>query len=119
MENKLEILNPITLAEAKELMGNRFPTMVKYFIEDTNMYMDEIQAAVSSQDANKSLAPAHTIKSSARQLGAERVSEIAKEIEFLSRDIIDGKSDDHLKIAKLYEELNKEVKIAVVELNKL
>jgi len=34
-----------TVAEAKALMNDRFPMMVKYFLEDIQMYLEENEKA--------------------------------------------------------------------------
>ena len=119
MADQQQIINHSIVAEAKELMGDRFPMMIKYFIEDTETYMLEINAGIANNNAEQALGPAHTIKSSAKQLGAERVSEIARQIEALCREIIDNNSNDYTKMASLYQALKKEIETAAPELNKL
>lgn len=73
MNEQLEVLNMSVVEEARELMSERFPMMVKYFLEDTQMYLEEIERGVKENNAEIAISPAHTIKSSAKQLGAERV----------------------------------------------
>ena len=47
MNEQLEVLNMSIVEEARELMSDRFPMMVKYFLEDTQMYLEEIEKGVS------------------------------------------------------------------------
>ena len=108
----LETINLSIVEEAKDLMNDRFPTMVKYFIEDTEMYMSEIERAVNDKNFETALAPAHTIKSSAKQLGAEKVSDVASHIEHLAREMIDNNGDDFDALDKLYQELQQEFEAA-------
>lgn len=115
----MEILNMSIVEEARELMSDRFPMMVQYFLEDTEMYVEEIEKAVRENNAEIAISPAHTIKSSAKQLGAERISEVARHIEELSRDIIENGNEDYPHLASLYEELCAEIEAATPELSKL
>jgi hypothetical protein len=40
---QVDIINMKTVAEAKALMNDRFPMMVKYFLEDIQIYLEEIE----------------------------------------------------------------------------
>lgn len=104
----LETINLSVVEEAKELMNERFPTMVKYFLEDTEMYISEIANAIQNKDFEVAVSPAHTIKSSAKQLGAEKVSDVARQIEHHAREMIDNGGDDFDTLDKLYHELKEE-----------
>lgn len=119
MSTRLGIINTNVANEAKELMGARFATMIKYFVEDTQMYLMEIEQGLKDQDAQSILLPVHTIKSSARQLGAERVENVAKEIEFLCREIIAGPATGDLRLDDMYAKLKQEVAEAVPLLIKM
>lgn len=104
----LETINLSIVEEAKDLMSERFPTMIKYFLEDTRMYIGEIENSVQNNDFEIAISPAHTIKSSAKQLGAEKVSDVARQIEQFARDMLDNKGDDFDTLDKLYHELKEE-----------
>ncbi len=114
-----DIINMNTVAEAKSLMNDRFPMMVKYFLEDTQMYLEEIEAGVQKKNVEMAISPAHTIKSSAKQLGAERVSSVAKAIEELCRNISENGASGFAEFETLYNQLKEEVDIATPELKKL
>ena len=45
----LDIINMKTIAEAKALMNDRFPMMVKYFLEDMQIYLEEIEKGVQTK----------------------------------------------------------------------
>lgn len=74
------------LAEAKEMMKAKFPTMVEYYLEDSVNYIALIHEGMKASNVERIISPAHTLKSSSRQMGAQRVSALAKEIEALARD---------------------------------
>ena len=118
MTEQQEIINITTLEEAQNLMGERFGTMVQYFLEDTQMYFQEIERGVKENNAELAVAPSHTIKSSAKQLGADRVSAIAELIEELCRNMIESKNSDIPQLQQLTDELKKEIDAATPELNK-
>lgn len=80
------ILDMIAFNEAKATMKAKFPTMVQYFIEDTETYIGAIREGIAVGIAEKIVSPAHTLKSSSRQMGAIHMSEIAKEMEALARE---------------------------------
>lgn len=81
------MINQNIFKQAKELMGDQFPRMIGYFIEDTNKYMNEIKSGLNTKNYDIILRPVHTIKSSAKQLGGDLVSNIAEKMEMLCRDI--------------------------------
>ena len=99
-------------------MGDRFPVMIKYFLEDLQMYMEEIARGLKEQNTQVIVSSAHTIKSSAKQLGVDRVSDIAKQIESLCREMIDTNKQEFLSLEELNSKLRNEVILATPELNK-
>jgi len=87
------VLDQELFSFAQETLGDRFPLMVSIFIEDTQMHLDAVYAGIEAKDPAPIKLAAHTIKSSAKQMGASTLSDIAKVIEFLAKDIIEEKSD--------------------------
>lgn len=115
MSESEQVLNEQILNEAKDLMKDRFPMMIKYFLEDTEMYLEEIQRAIKSNEIENAVSPAHTIKSSSKQLGAEKLSEIAREIESFTRDA--KNSDEEIAtLHNLQKSMSNEFKLVVTEL---
>ena len=93
--------------------------MVKYFLEDIQIYLEEIEKGVQAKNVEMAISPAHTIKSSAKQLGVDRVCIIAKDMEELCRNILENGGASFAEFEALYSQLKKEVDIATPELNKL
>jgi HPt (histidine-containing phosphotransfer) domain-containing protein len=118
-KEQLEIINEKIVEDAKDLMSERFPIMVQYFLEDTQMYLEQVEEGVKEKNAEIAISPAHTIKSSAKQLGVERVSDTAKSIEKLCREMIESNDSDFSQFEKLCIQLKKEINEAIPELNKL
>lgn len=82
------LLDSTLLMEARSLMKSKFPQMVEYFIEDTQGYIAYIEKALSDGNTEAMVPPAHTTKSSSKQLGALRLSLVAQTIEHEARDAI-------------------------------
>jgi|JI6StandDraft_1071083.scaffolds.fasta_scaffold443351_2 HPt (histidine-containing phosphotransfer) domain-containing protein len=118
MTQQSEIINIQALDTARHLLGDRFSIIIKYFLEDTEMYSSEIAKGLKEKNIRIISSSAHTIKSSAKQLGIDRVSEVAKQMEILCREIIDSNNQNWEMLEKLYNSLNKELEKAIPELNK-
>ena len=118
MDQELEIINIEALDTARNLLGDRFSIIIKYFLEDTEMYLSEIAKGLKEKNIRIISSSSHTIKSSAKQLGIDRVSEIAKQMEGLCQEIIDTNNQNWKGLEKLYNNLEKELEKAIPELNK-
>ena len=81
----LQYLDDVAVVKAKSMMKRRFPTMIEYFLEDTQNYLEQIKEGLEAKDYSQLVVPSHTIKSSSRQMGAFAVSDLAREIESLAR----------------------------------
>ncbi len=113
--NALQFLDKDVVAKARKMMKRRFPTMIEYFLEDTQDYIDQIRVGLSQKDTNLLVVPSHTIKSSARQMGALEVSDLAKEIEMLART-----EDIHLAdISALLDKLQEQFDLSRIDFNNL
>jgi HPt (histidine-containing phosphotransfer) domain-containing protein len=84
------VLDISVFAEARDAMRDRFGKVISFYLEDTTSYIEKIRSGLGTQNAEAIVPPAHTIKSSSRQLGAIRLSELAKDIELTCRDIVKG-----------------------------
>jgi signal transduction histidine kinase/CheY-like chemotaxis protein len=67
---------------AREFMGDRFDILVRIFLEDARCHIEVLKRnAEGDLPAADSVLPAHTLKSSSGQLGLQRVSALALELE--------------------------------------
>ena len=85
-------------------LGPGFVRILGYFREDGEKSVAKIEEAMHRRDAAAMVIPAHTLKSEARQFGAEPVGELAEEIEFAARRAVESRifPDDLLpSVAKL------------------
>jgi HPt (histidine-containing phosphotransfer) domain-containing protein len=86
----LPVIDYDILSEAKEEMKDEFAVLVEYFLEDTAEYLATIAQALETGNPAKIATTAHTIKSSAKQLGAILLSDLASEMESLTRHSTDA-----------------------------
>ena len=70
-------------------LGSGFVRILGYFREDGEKSVARIEEAMQQRDVAGLVSPAHTLKSEARQFGAEPLGELAEEIEFTARRSIE------------------------------
>lgn len=81
----LPLIDTATFIEIRQLIPQRLPTLVGYFINDARQQVADIQGALARNDRDSVGATAHMLKSSARQLGAQALGESAWHIERAAR----------------------------------
>ena len=85
-------------------LGPGFVRILGYFREDGEKSVAKIEEAMHRKDGTAMVIPAHTLKSEARQFGADPLGELAEEIEFAARRAVESRlfPDDLLpSVAKL------------------
>ena len=70
-------------------LGPGFVRILGYFREDGEKSVAKIEDAMQRKDAAALVIPAHTLKSEARQFGAEPLGELAETIEFAARRAVE------------------------------
>ena len=70
-------------------LGSEFIRILGYFREDGEKSVGRIEAAMHARDATGLVLPAHTLKTEARQFGADPIGELAEHIEFAARRAIE------------------------------
>ena len=102
--------------DAKNMMQQKFPKIIGYYLEDVRIYIDTIQEGVNKQDASIVVPAAHTIKSSSRQIGAFALGNYAAAIEEAARHCMQNKQDFKFVIDKtqnlevLFQATEKEIR---------
>jgi HPt (histidine-containing phosphotransfer) domain-containing protein len=74
-----------TYTRTRAQLGAGFARILSYFREDGDKSVAKIEDAMHRKDAAALVLPAHTVKSEARQFGAEQLGSLAEEIEFGAR----------------------------------
>lgn len=88
-----EIINWKTYANTRDLLGTGFIRILGYFREDGVKSLSQIEDALRLRDSSKLVIPAHTLKGEAWQFGAEKLAELAEEIEMTARHYIEIQQD--------------------------
>jgi CheY-like chemotaxis protein len=83
--------DPSAFADAQTALGSKFHIVLSYYVEDAQSYIDRIAEAIQKNDLKAVIAPAHTLKSSSRQLGAIALADLAARAELAARS---NSSDD-------------------------
>jgi len=71
-------------------LGAAFVRILGYFREDGSKSVVAIEEAMRARDARGLVMPAHTLKSEARQFGAERLGALAEDIEMFGRHCVEA-----------------------------
>lgn len=98
------IVDWAAFTRSREELGAGFVRILGYFREDGEKAVARIEDAMQRRDVAGLVLPAHTMKSEARQFGAEPLGAIAETIEFAARRAIEMRHfpDDLIpEVAKL------------------
>ena len=107
MDDQEDAAAPIdweAFSRARAELGAGFVRILGYFREDGEKAVGRIEEAMQRRDAAGLVIPAHTMKSEARQFGAESLGLLAVEIEFAARRAVESRlfPDDILpQVARL------------------
>ena len=80
--------------EAKGILKGKYKQMIDVYFKNSTDYISEILEAIEDMNIDEMIRPAHTLKSSSKQMGAIMLSELAKEIEQITKQY--EASDDPL-----------------------
>ncbi len=89
---------------ARAELGANFVRILGYFREDGEKAVSRIEEAMHERNVAAIVLPAHTMKSEARQFGAEQLGTLAEEIEVAARRALESHLfPDHIipEVAKL------------------
>ncbi len=79
------VLEMEVVDELRSIMGAEYQGLIRLFFEDAPIHIGRLQAAVAANDISAMVAPAHTLKSSSANLGAQALSAVARRIELGAR----------------------------------
>ena len=82
-----QVIDPKALERLKEWGGEKLAgQMVRLFLKNSGVRMDQIRAGVAQEDAEEAERGAHSLKSSAANVGAEILRAFATQIESAALD---------------------------------
>jgi HPt (histidine-containing phosphotransfer) domain-containing protein len=108
--------------KTRATMGAAFIKLIQYFGEDGTKAVSEIEAGQREANAVRSVMPAHTLKSEARQFGGMALGMLAERIELHARRCVENhESPDELlvEVAKLRPLFNETLQLLERETNPL
>lgn len=73
------------LQDAHDIMKDKFPDMLRAYIEDCQTYLEQIKLGIQDKNADMVAQNSHPLKSSSASLGIEKLANIAKKIETSSK----------------------------------
>ncbi len=84
-----DVIDASSVTEARQLLKEKYDTIVPLFIQNTKEMIAQIKVALDSNEVNQIIRPAHSLKSSAKQMGAVGLSLRAKSLEILAKSLVD------------------------------
>lgn len=84
-----KLINWTDFAQARAELGAGFVRILGYFQEDGTKSVAAIEEALRARNAAALVIPAHTLKGESRQFGAERLGNMAEEIEMVARRCVE------------------------------
>lgn len=107
-----EVLDMATLSEMRDLMQGKFSNFIKLYLEDAASCIKTLkQLGEKDTKANEITLPAHTLKSTSKQVGALQLAYIAEELETRSSELTKLSSNSStllpliVQLEKLYDEV--------------
>jgi HPt (histidine-containing phosphotransfer) domain-containing protein len=85
-----QLIDWATFARMRAELGANFVRILGYFREDGEKAVAAIEDAMHRRDATALVIPAHTMKSEARQFGAEPLGQLAEDIEVEARRAVEA-----------------------------
>ncbi|WP_198670769.1 Hpt domain-containing protein, partial [Oceanicella sp. SM1341] len=90
-----------TMRGAQKVMGKRFNRMLEIFIADGRATIARLPALLAERNMEECSRLAHSMKSSARLLGAPAVAEAAADLEWVTKNSTSDPSEAPERAAKL------------------
>jgi HPt (histidine-containing phosphotransfer) domain-containing protein len=106
MDNSVAI-NPATFDMLKENFGEILPELISAFLEDSFILLKNIETGVTENNKTSIETAAHTLKSSAKNMGADKLAQLCSELE---------KTDDLEEAQQLHQQALREMQQAEIEL---
>ncbi len=106
-----DVIDKSVFDSLRELMGGEFPILIDAYKEDTAEFVQLLRSACDSDDHAAMQVPAHSMKSSSANIGAMRLSALAKKLEEQVR------SDTLENVAQQIAEIEEEFGRVVEELD--
>jgi histidine phosphotransfer protein HptB len=98
-----DVINWTAFAETRGALGEAFVRILGYFREDGTKSVAEIENAMRDRSSARLILPAHTLKGEGYQFGAEKLAELAEEIEVAARHYVEIQQDPSELLEKIVQ----------------
>lgn len=107
----MPIIDQTTFDELKQMSGTDFINeLIDTFLEDSPKLIEEMEAALKSNNVDSFRRAAHSLKSNAATFGANELSALAKELEVLGKENKINETGDRLRaLEEAYESVRREL----------
>ena len=98
-----DVINWTAFAETRGALGEAFVRILGYFREDGTKSVAAIEAAMRERSSANLVLPAHTLKGEGYQFGADKLAELAEEIEVAARHYVEIQQDPSELLEKVVQ----------------
>ena len=81
------ILDAAAVENARNVLKTEYPAMVHIFVQNCYERYEEMEGALKAKNVTAIIRPAHTLKSTSRQMGAMQMGETARRIEYAAKEL--------------------------------
>jgi len=92
------VLDMIAVTEARNILKDKFADMIPVFITNSRDYFNQMYASFIANDIESMQRPAHTLKSTSRQMGATLMAEKTVAIENVIKAGVNDNTPERLKV---------------------
>ena len=98
-----DVINWTAFSETRGALGDAFVRILGYFREDGTKSVAAIEDAMRERNSARLVLPAHTLKGEGYQFGAEKLAELAEEIEVAARHYVELQQDPSELLEKVVQ----------------
>lgn len=108
------LLDDEAVENARSILKAKYDDMVHVYIDNSWERVEEIIKAINENDVEAIIRPAHTLKSTSKQMGALKLSDMAKDIEYSAKAINNNDSENQGNIEDIARHME-EMKLLLSE----
>ncbi len=91
-----DVIDQTKLQALRDLMGDSFAMLIDTFITDTSTTLTTLRSELAANNVQEIHRLAHSLKSSSANLGANSLSDIAKQLELEAKNTDLSHAEDHI-----------------------
>ncbi|MFN3701689.1 MAG: response regulator [Alphaproteobacteria bacterium] len=97
-----DLIDPQAVLSARHILKNKYDEMLTLYLNTSRGQISDIQKAFAFKNYEEIIRPAHTLKSTSRQMGALMLSEIAQSIEYAAKNAAEA-AENHPQSMRIIE----------------